>query len=75
MTNLNNYFLYSDAERKAVVPFTPDDAEFFAVGTWQFDLAEDADIELAREAALSWIAWVEFLEARNETLSTTTQEG
>jgi hypothetical protein len=60
--NLNNYFLYSDEERQEVKPYTQEDTEFFAVGNWQFDLIEDDDITLAREAALAWIAWVEYLE-------------
>lgn len=81
--NRNNYFLYSDSERKEVKPFESalskpydreDDVEFFSVGTWQFDLREDADLVLAREAALAWIAWVEFLEERNATVPQTTPE-
>lgn len=46
------------------------DAEvtYFNVGGWSMSSLpdEDANIEYAREAALAWIAWVNFLEANSE---------
>ena len=48
---------------------------YFNVGDWNMSNLEDEDAELtrAREAALAWIAWYNFLEANPDKIAKTTE--
>ena len=37
-------------------------------GGWEFDLAEDGDIENVKDAVLAWQEWLEFLVDRQDKL-------